>query len=435
MPARHLPVRPDLDQLKRQAKDLLRAIRGREPDALGDLAAYHPEAIDPAHAKLADAQLVLARSYQSSSWPRLVQACQLVDAIWRDDIDTVRALVTANPSMIHEDALVRPSNWGPPMSYAANIGRDSIIRMLHDMGATDHRHAIDRAALQTQLGTARMLYDLMGRPAMDDGVLAGAAYTLSAKGTALVIELGARVVDEAGRRLAPVDLPLETDSRKPAEKHAILELYASHGVELPDTAPMALHRGRIDLLEEHLRRDPALLNRTFSHEEIYPPEMGCHDEVLATHGTPLKGATLLHMCVDYDELEIARWLLDRGMDVDARAAVDEDGFGGHTALFATVVSQPNFWINFLKQPKQAVFTQLLLDHGADPNARASLRKQLHPGYGENLPREYRDVTPLAWGERFHNQLFVSRPAMELIAARGGTLDSSSADVHPPPPAR
>jgi hypothetical protein len=273
MSARHLPVRPDLDQLKHQAKDLLRAIRANEPDALADLAAYHPEAIDPARAKLADAQLVLARSYQSPSWPRLVQACHLVDAIWRDDIDTVRALVTANPSMIHEDALVRPSNWGPPMSYAANIGRDAIIRMLHDMGATDHRHAIDRAALQTQLGTARMLYDLMGRPAMDDGVLAGAAYTLSAKGTALVIELGARVVDEAGRRLAPVDLPLETDSRKPEAKHAILEMYASHGVELPDTAPMALHRGRIDLLEKHLRRDPALLARTFSHEEIYPPEM------------------------------------------------------------------------------------------------------------------------------------------------------------------
>ena len=108
---------------------------------------------------------------------------------------------------------------------------------------------------------------------------------------------------------------------------------------------MALHRGRIDLLEEHLRRDPGLLHRTFTHEEIYPPELGCHDEILATHGTPLAGTTLLHMCVDYDEIEIARWLLERGMDVNARAAVDSDGFGGHTALFATVVSQPNFWMN------------------------------------------------------------------------------------------
>ncbi len=88
------------------------------------------------------------------------------------------------------------------------------------------------------------------------------------------------------------------------------------------------------------------------------------------------------MCIDYDELEIARWLLDHGMDVDARASIDEDGFGGHTALFATVVSQPNFWMNYIAgRPQVAPFTQLLLDHGADPNARASLRKQLHPGYG------------------------------------------------------
>jgi hypothetical protein len=72
-------------------------------------------------------------------------------------------------------------------------------------------------------------------------------------------------------------------------------------------------------------------------------------------------------------------------------------------------------------PKEAPFTQLLLDHGADPNARASLRKQLHPGYGPppDTVHEYRDVTPLSWGSRFHNKLFVSEPAMRLIGERGG----------------
>src|SRR6266849_2498181 len=109
---------------------------------------------------------------------------------------------------------------------------------------------------------------------------------------------------------------------RPPSKHQILELYVQHGFELPDTPTMALHRGRIDLLEEHLRRDPNLLRRTFTFQEIYPPDMGCHDEVQATHGTPLAGTTLLHMCVDYDEMEIALWLLDRGMDVNTRAAVD-----------------------------------------------------------------------------------------------------------------
>ena len=38
MPERHLPVRPNLDQLKHQAKDLLRDLRGgdaeAEPDSL-----------------------------------------------------------------------------------------------------------------------------------------------------------------------------------------------------------------------------------------------------------------------------------------------------------------------------------------------------------------------------------------------------------------
>jgi hypothetical protein len=184
---------------------------------------------------------------------------------------------------------------------------------------------------------------------------------------------------------------------------------------------MALHRGRIDLLEDHLRRDPGLLSRTFRHEEIYPPELGCHDEVLATHGTPLAGTTLLHMCADYDELAIADWLVARGMDVNARAAVDAEGFGGHTAVFATVVSQPNFWMNYSQGPQVAPFTELLLRHGAEPNVRASLRKQLHPGYNDDSVHEYRDVTALSWGERFHQQIFVSRPAMRLIAAGGGVM--------------
>lgn len=216
----------------------------------------HPGDINPASAKLADAQLVLARSYQTSSWMRLVQAVQLADAIWRDDIDRVRDLVTGNPRLIHEDVLIRrDSNWSPPMTYAANLGRDRIIRMLHGLGATDLESAAGRAALQGKIETARMLYDMAGRPPIREGALGGPAYTLSAQGTALLISLGARVCDDYGRRRAPVDVVLETDARNPTAKHSILEMYAQHGLELPDTPTMALHRGRIDLLEEHLQHD------------------------------------------------------------------------------------------------------------------------------------------------------------------------------------
>lgn len=34
-------------------------------------------------------------------------------------------------------------------------------------------------------------------------------------------------------------------------------------------------------------------------------------------------------------------------------------------------------------------------------------------------REYRDVTPLSWGEQYHAKIFVSREALRLIEARGG----------------
>lgn len=420
MQNRRLPVRPSLDQLKHQAKDLLRAIRASDPLAVAELELHHPKRIEPASAKLADAQLVLARSYQAPGWPRLVLACRLVDAIWRDDAEAVRDIVVRHPKLLHEDALIRKdSNWGPPLTYAANLGRDRIITMLYELGARDLHSAIDRAALQSKIGTARMLHAMSGAPRPAADALEGPAYTLSASGTALMFELGARVFDAGGVPSAPVHVVLETDSRDPEAKHRILEMYVEHGFQLPDTPAMALHRGRIDMLEAHLRRDPELLGRTFAHEDIYPPELGCHDEVLATHGTPLAGTTLLHMCADYDELEIARFLIERGADVNARAAVDGEGFGGHTALFATVVSQPNYRMNQGRKPQSAPFTELLLEHGADPNVRASLRKQLHPGYGPDTLHEYRDVTPLSWGQQFHNRMFVSEPAMRLIEEQGG----------------
>lgn len=424
MPERNLPVRPDLAQLKHQAKDFLRALHRGEAAAVAEFREFHYGNTDPASARLADAQLVLARIYQAPSWPRLVQACNLIDAIWRDDLEAVRELVTENPNLLHENARVRNDNWGPPMSYAANLGRERIIEMLHTTGATDHLPALIRAELQSQIPAARLLHKLMGSPVLTDGrmFLRDPAYTLSAPGTALALELGAQVQDEYGLA-APVHVVLETDSRNPEAKHAILEMYVEHGVQLPDTPVMALHRGRIDLLEKHLQSDPQLLRRTFTYHEIFPPELGCkysdEGEPLATFATPLGGTTLLHIAIDYAELEIAGWFLDRGADVNARAEVDRDGFGGHTPLFNSVVSQPNFWVNHKKTADEASSTRLLLDHGADPTALASLRKQLHPGYGPDTMHEYRNVTPPEWGERFHRQKFVSREALRMIRDAAG----------------
>src|SRR5262245_50748529 len=285
MADRHFPVRPNLNQLKQQAKDLLRDIRRGAPAAIAELQKHHPKKVEPAAARLADAQLALARSYGLPSWPRLVLACRMTDAIWRDDVDAVRELVLKHPRLLREDARGVNGNWGPPMSYAANLGRDRIMAMLRDLGAEDLQFAFDRACLQGQLDTARQLYAMGARPALD--AMMGPAETQSGSGLSLLFEMGATISDANGERLAPVAMVLETYGRNPKGKHQCLELFAQHGVELPDTPPMAVHRGRIDLLEEHLRRDPALLARTFSHQAIYPPELGCSaDESFAIHPPP-----------------------------------------------------------------------------------------------------------------------------------------------------
>ena len=73
---RQFPVRPNLDQLRNQAKDLLRSVRNGDAAALEEFQTHQPRILDPKAARLADAQLALARSYGLPSWPRLVAACR-----------------------------------------------------------------------------------------------------------------------------------------------------------------------------------------------------------------------------------------------------------------------------------------------------------------------------------------------------------------------
>jgi hypothetical protein len=421
MPVRRLPVHPDLAQLQRQAKELLRAIHAGDADAVADYRDRHPETVDPTAARLADAQRTLARSYDASSWARLLQAVRLADAIWRDDVGAVRARLAANPSLLHQPVLIRAnSHWGPPMTFAANLGRDAIIRALHALGATDFESAAGRAALQGHPDTVRLLHDLAGRPSLWNWSLAGPAYTLNVEGTAVLFALGAQIVRADGVDHNTMEHLLGTDSRDPAAKHRILAMYVAHGLELPDTPVMALHSGRLDLLEAHLAHDPELLTRTFDLVDIFPLAPACTREPYTAQGTPVHGTTLLHLAAYFDDIDVARWLLDRGMDPNVRGAIDADGFGGYTALFSTVVSQHNFWVNYGKgRPDDAMFTQLLLDRGADPNIRASLKARLEEGHGGGPVREYRNVTARSWGERFDAKLFVGRESLRQIEARGG----------------
>jgi hypothetical protein len=69
-PTRRLPPHPDLDQLRRQAKELLEAFRAGETTAIAEVQAHY-RAPDSTAFALHDAQLVLARAYGFDSWPKL----------------------------------------------------------------------------------------------------------------------------------------------------------------------------------------------------------------------------------------------------------------------------------------------------------------------------------------------------------------------------
>jgi ankyrin repeat protein len=78
MPDRTLPDHPNLEQYKKQAKELHRDASDREPAALARLRKHHPRlrdiAVDaPTAIALADAQLVLAREHGYGSWPEFAK--------------------------------------------------------------------------------------------------------------------------------------------------------------------------------------------------------------------------------------------------------------------------------------------------------------------------------------------------------------------------
>jgi hypothetical protein len=416
MASKRLPVRPDLTAISREADELLASLRDRTPTAIERWHAGTAPSRAFDRATIADVREFIAHEYSAPSWERLVTACRLVNAIWEDDAPAVRAIVTRQPAILHEPALIRESNWGPPMSYAANLGRDEIIVMLHGLGATDLDSAFNRAVLQSAVGTARMLHELRGRPALSPSCLADAAYTLSVPGTELLFELGYRFTLSRGATAAPVDVVLQTDSRDPLAKHRILALYAEHGYEFDDTPVMAFHRGRRDLLAAHVARDRSVLNRTFDYVDFFPPALGCHAETFAR--TSLDGVTLLHACVEFEEFELADWLIAEGASVNTPAKRHADGTGAHTALFHAVVRYANFWEN-RRSDAESRWAALLLRHGADPNAHATLREQrTYVG----IPPDaivYPHVTPVGWGNVFPDRSVVSLPAIRAIVAAGG----------------
>jgi ankyrin repeat protein len=165
-PASRLPARPSLEQLRKQAKDLLRAARGGDGDAIARLRAA---TADPKTPILTDAQLVIAREHGFPSWPRLVDHVRQVvadasglkplirpvelrtgqpytlddgttmttDDVYgmfvaarRGDLHSVRTLIARVPRLA-----VVEYNYTPPIHFAVREGHREIVEVLIEHGA------------------------------------------------------------------------------------------------------------------------------------------------------------------------------------------------------------------------------------------------------------------------------------------------------------
>ena len=90
-PDRHFPVRPNLDQLKHQAKDLLRAVRQGDPAAIAELRKHHPKSIEPAAAEIA----LLPKNYIKLEGKAAQQMLRLME-ILEDHEDTKKVWTNAD---------------------------------------------------------------------------------------------------------------------------------------------------------------------------------------------------------------------------------------------------------------------------------------------------------------------------------------------------
>src|SRR5215469_1830742 len=80
MPIQPLPDDPSLENLRKQAKSLVKAIRASDPEALARVREFHPRPENTSTKfSLSDAQFVIARSHGFSSWSKLKRHLDVLD--------------------------------------------------------------------------------------------------------------------------------------------------------------------------------------------------------------------------------------------------------------------------------------------------------------------------------------------------------------------
>jgi hypothetical protein len=102
MPVRELPARPNLEHLKKQARQLLRGILQEDASAVDRF--RETQVTHAPAARLAQAQLVIAREYGFDNWANLkAQVGTLSD----DPVEALTGAIKANDAPLVRQVLAR----------------------------------------------------------------------------------------------------------------------------------------------------------------------------------------------------------------------------------------------------------------------------------------------------------------------------------------
>jgi len=178
------------------------------------------------------------------------------------------------------------------------------------------------------------------------------------------------------------------------ELGACIDILLEAGCVTKYDAPPVLDllRGRLDRVAEQLHANPVLAHHRFAELDF---------GTTGGRRLTLQGATLLHVAAEYGSLEAARLLLDHGANVNARAAVDAAGVGGQTPIFHAATQFRDWGLPVAR---------LLVERGADLSVRVKL-----PGHYER-PDEVVECTPLGYALRFPG---TESQTVALLRERGG----------------
>lgn len=377
---RPLPERPNVRHLKDQAKDLFKAGGAKS---------------------LTDAQFKIARLYGFASWAKLRAYIETLEeigalkqAIDTNNFDRVKALMTRNPEL-HRAPLGYNKNG--PLTWVAECRipwerpgpvRLAMAQWMIDSGSNLHQGGDGPLMRATLFGDRIPMMELLFANGADVNaewnghfpIIFSPCETVDPIALQWLLDHGANPNCARPGRKYPgtaLDYVIQSYSRTPKLAACIdILLRAEATTKYNVPAVLDMLRGRLDLLAGHIDADPTLVHRRF-------PELDFG--ATAMRRLALAGGTLLHLAAEYCNAQAARLLLNRGADVNARAAVDGAGIGGQTPIFHSASQFDD---------KGLEVTQLLLNHGADPTVYAKL-----PGQHDN-PSDFVDGTVLDYASRF-----------------------------------